>query len=83
MRLGAEYEGSFDIGTSNARAEVDTGRDIDDPWGKGRKRTVTIRSNPYPIGRAAKGTVYWSRENVDRGKVEVTTSNSPVRLQLY
>ncbi|KAJ7102820.1 hypothetical protein C8R44DRAFT_808595 [Mycena epipterygia] len=75
-----EYEGTYDLQTSLARAQVEA-EVVSDPFGQGRNRTVTQTGT----GQHAQGSIYWSHdgeptEGVQRGSVKVTTSKSPVTL---
>ncbi|KAJ7187142.1 hypothetical protein C8R46DRAFT_936258 [Mycena filopes] len=83
VRVAAEFEGTYDLRTSGVgRAEVVAAADVEDPLGKGRRRTV-VRER---TGQRAQGRVYWSRgpdeEPAQGGSVKVTTSVSAVKLIL-
>ncbi|KAJ7102831.1 hypothetical protein C8R44DRAFT_808620 [Mycena epipterygia] len=80
LRLDPEYEGTYNLQTSLAQAQVEV-EVVSDPSRQGRNRTVTKTST----GQHAQGSIYWSHdgeptEGVQRGSVKVTTSKSPVTL---
>jgi hypothetical protein len=88
VRLHPAFEGIFKLRTSIFPALV-TGADADveDPAGRGRKRAVEVRT----IGRRSgivHGDVEWVPQSDDSeveapaGKVEVSTSHSPLHLSL-
>ncbi|KAJ7748770.1 hypothetical protein DFH07DRAFT_1062464 [Mycena maculata] len=81
VQLYPEYEGTYDLQTSSAPAEVWEGTKTEDPLGKGRHRTV----NKTLDGEHAQGSMFWSRdgeppEGVRRGAVKIITSKSPIVL---
>ncbi|KAJ7697788.1 hypothetical protein B0H17DRAFT_347687 [Mycena rosella] len=81
VRLYSEYEGTYDLRTSLARAEIADDPDIRDPAGEGRQRTIVKTTT----GAHARGSIYWSHdgeppEGWQRGAIKVTTSTSPVKL---
>ncbi|KAJ7138254.1 hypothetical protein C8R44DRAFT_767145 [Mycena epipterygia] len=80
VSLEPEYEGTYDLQTSLARAQVEAHWVID-PSGQGRNRTVIERGT----GHHAQGSIYWTHdgepnEGVRSGFVKVTTSQSPITL---
>ncbi|KAJ7752428.1 hypothetical protein DFH07DRAFT_960519 [Mycena maculata] len=78
LYLGPIYEGTYDLQTSMAQAEI-VANSIGNP---GRHWTV----NKTSVGQHAQGSVHWSHdgeetpEGVLRGAVKVTTSQSPIIL---
>ncbi|KAJ7664420.1 hypothetical protein DFH06DRAFT_1295673 [Mycena polygramma] len=81
LALHPEFEGTYDLQTTGARARVQEGEDTRDPAGKGRHRTVTKTST----GRHARGEIYWSEEGrpvEERGAIRITTTVSPVQIDL-
>jgi hypothetical protein len=86
VRLHPAFEGIFKLRTSIFSAVVaGADADVEDPAGRGRKRVVEVRT----IGRGS-GIVHGDVEWVPRddevvapaGKVEVSTSHSPLHLSL-
>jgi len=82
VTLHSAYEGTFHAETSLLGATLVTRGNVEDPAGRGRTRVFEdVRK-----GRgAASGAVYWAdeeggREGRGRGRVEVKTSVSPVKL---
>jgi len=80
-----EFEGSFQAETSRfGQADLEM-LNVVDPTGKGRKR---IFQDVRKEKGSARGSVFWQREMADnydvrrRGRVEVKTSNGPIRLLL-
>ncbi|KAF7335560.1 hypothetical protein MVEN_02210000 [Mycena venus] len=81
--LYPEYEGLYDLWTTRAEAQLRGAKDLADPSGKGRHRTVAKKST----GRHAQGRIYWSHDGKpaaasERGSVKITTSVSPVVLYI-
>ncbi|KAF7335562.1 hypothetical protein MVEN_02210200 [Mycena venus] len=81
--LYPEYEGLYDLRTTRAEAQLRGAKDLADPSGKGRHRTVAKKST----GRHAQGRIYWSHDGKpaaasERGSVKITTSVSPVVLYI-
>ncbi|KDQ56481.1 hypothetical protein JAAARDRAFT_36637 [Jaapia argillacea MUCL 33604] len=73
------YEGTFNLRTSNLRPSIESPDTVEDPSGKGRKRSVYQSS--YTRGNI-EGMVYWDKLNRDAGDVHVKSSNAPIRLVL-
>ncbi|KAJ6541980.1 hypothetical protein DFH09DRAFT_1282687 [Mycena vulgaris] len=81
VSLYPKYEGTYDLRTSGARAEIDEDQNVSDPAGEGRNRTVTKTIT----GQHARGSIYWSHdgeptEGVQRGSIKLTTSVSSIKL---
>ncbi|KAJ7273114.1 hypothetical protein C8J57DRAFT_1506662 [Mycena rebaudengoi] len=82
--LDPGYQGTFDLRTTLARAEVEFDPDAKDPYELGRQRTLqrTI------AGAHTKGYTYWSRkgepweEGKSRGTINVRSSRSNVTMYL-
>lgn len=81
VTLHEAYEGSFKAHTSNMPVVYKTVEDPEDPRDKGRKRHYTV-SWPDKYRKTLVGQVWWGEEGrkAGLGKVEVTTSNSPLTL---
>jgi len=87
VRLHPAFEGTFKLRTSIFPAVVaGADADVEDPAGRGRKRVVEVRT----IGRGSgivHGDVEWVPQDDEvvapaAGKVEVSTSHSPLVLSL-
>ncbi|TFK45094.1 hypothetical protein BDQ12DRAFT_642266 [Crucibulum laeve] len=78
ISLDTSYEGKFLLKTSNHAATLRKRRDVEDPRGQERKRTVNYKSTRGTIV----GDVHWSNDSKAEGTVRVVTSNSPVVLDL-
>ncbi|KAF9012711.1 hypothetical protein BDQ17DRAFT_1344494 [Cyathus striatus] len=78
VSLNPAYEGKFSLSTTNSPAVVSQNKDVEDPSGKGRRRNISRSS----VWKRVQGQVSWSEKGGDRGNVIMTTSNSPVSLDL-
>jgi hypothetical protein len=84
VHLDPSFEGDFKLRTSVSPAVVGVDDNVEDPAGRGRKRVVDVKT----VGRFARvvhGDVAWvpqDKELAPAGKVEVSTSHSPLRLLL-
>jgi len=84
VHLDPSFEGDFELRTSILPAVVNVDDDVKDPAGRGRKRVVDFKK----VGRFARvvhGDVAWVPQDkalAPAGKVEVSTSHSPLRLLL-
>jgi hypothetical protein len=76
--LHRAYEGTFSLSTTNAGAVLDRLRDVEDPSGKGRQRSVTKRT----VGRYISGKVEWvpSSDFNQAGSVNLATTNEMISL---
>ncbi|KIY70014.1 hypothetical protein CYLTODRAFT_488491 [Cylindrobasidium torrendii FP15055 ss-10] len=79
VSLPATYEGAFLLSTTNQALYV-TQREVKDPEGKGRQRTVT--QNRVSAKGFIKGDVYWSPSSRSRGNVDVKSTNAKVFLEV-
>ncbi|KAJ7798637.1 hypothetical protein B0H14DRAFT_3492331 [Mycena olivaceomarginata] len=86
LLLPITYEGTFELSTSNAGILVDqlNPKERDPACGadaecKGRNRSLHMTNISK---RSATGSVFWDKENENRGKVVVTTSNNPVTVHV-
>ncbi|KAK7055853.1 hypothetical protein R3P38DRAFT_2761011 [Favolaschia claudopus] len=81
--LFSAYEGAYDLWTTRSKAQVEGVKDLADPLGKGRRRSVAKTST----GRHAQGNIHWSKdgnrpESDERGYVRMSTTVSPVTLRI-
>ncbi|KAG5646851.1 hypothetical protein DXG03_002228 [Asterophora parasitica] len=77
VTLDPAYQGSLSLATSNF-APILKRKNVEDPTGKGRKRTIKAST----FGRAIlRGSVSWSGQE-GTGNVDVKSSNAPVTLEL-
>lgn len=72
VRLNPGYEGTFDVSTSNADAQVHYDNRVADPAGKGRTRNIWRNSDM----RHAAGWVEWETGGHVKVSVVVLTSNA-------
>lgn len=73
------YEGTFALSTTNAGAVLDRLRDVEDPSGRGRERSLTKRF----VGKNhIYGEVEWGPSgDIDRaGSVNIATTNDVISL---
>ncbi|KAI0249770.1 hypothetical protein BJV78DRAFT_1129034 [Lactifluus subvellereus] len=83
VRLHPSFEGRFELKTSILPSVVTPDDDVEDPAGRGRKRTVNVT-----VGHGAwivHGDAAWVPEDPElapAGKVKVSTRNAPLLLQL-
>ena len=84
VRLHPSFEGTLKLRTSLFAATVSPDLEVEDPAGRGRTRSVDVST----IGRHSRivhGDVEWKPEDEalkPDGKVEVSTSNSPLQVWL-
>ncbi|KAK7035751.1 hypothetical protein R3P38DRAFT_2908866 [Favolaschia claudopus] len=82
--MGPSYEGTYELSTTEARAEVDNDDNVEDPSEMGRQRTVQWTTNEEHD--YVRGYSYWShngdpsREGMDRGAVKISSTKSDVTL---
>jgi hypothetical protein len=83
IRLQPAFEGTFKLRTSIFPAIVSPDADVEDPAGHGRKRVVDVKTLGHGSG-VVYGDVEWvpQDEEAPAGRVEVSTSNSPLHLSL-
>jgi hypothetical protein len=84
VHLHPAFEGVFKLRTSILPAVVHYDEDVEDPAGLGRKRVVHVK-NVGRFARVVHGDVEWvpqGQEVAPAGKVDVSTSHSPLRLLL-
>jgi len=76
--LHRAYEGTFALATTNAGAVLDRLRDVEDPSGRGRERSLTKRS----VGSYILGEVEWvpSSDYNRAGSVNLATTNDVITL---
>ena len=80
VSLHKTFEGSFDLQSSRwFRPTVEWDKDVEDPAGKDRTRSVEFHSIR---GGSAQGNAWWEKGNENKGSAKVVTSNAPLRLQL-
>lgn len=77
VKLYSTFEGSFDVGTSNAQAILNE-LPAEDPSGEGRRREVTHRRERYRL----QGSAYWDKKKDIVGYATVRTSNGRVKLTI-
>ncbi|PFH47474.1 hypothetical protein AMATHDRAFT_67678 [Amanita thiersii Skay4041] len=77
VTLHPTYEGGFQVSTSNMRPNAFARSGIEDPSGRGRQRDVQISRSWSQVT----GSVSWSDEGRSRGRVVLSTSNSPASLE--
>ncbi|KAG1723123.1 uncharacterized protein EDB91DRAFT_1255762 [Suillus paluster] len=75
LKLHSNFEGSFDVNTSNAAALFKE-LPVEDPSGQGRRRAVTQRQERYRL----RGSAYWDESKKTEGRATVKTSNGRVEL---
>ena len=76
--LPAAFEGDFEVTADHFWPTVVAGSHVRDPSGEGRRREVLLER----AGSRANGSVSWSEEGKERGRVEVRTTYSPAVLKL-
>ena len=82
VQLHETFEGAFSLTTSRfLRPVVEWERDVEDPAGRGRERTVRVNEVKDSL---VTGNVFWGKKEgaKARGTVRVSTTNSPLRLLL-
>lgn len=75
VKLHSNFEGSFDVDTSNAAVMLKE-LHAEDPSGQGRRRAVTQRREKYRL----RGSAYWDENKEIEGRATVKTSNGRVEL---
>jgi hypothetical protein len=83
VHLHPSFEGTFKLHTSIFHPSV-VDEDVEDPAGRGRKRVVRTKSVGRG-GRVVLGDAEWVPQDekvAPHGKVEVSTTHSPLRLLL-
>jgi hypothetical protein len=83
VRLQPAFEGTFKLRTSIFPALVFPDVDVEDPAGRGRKRVVNVKTLGHGSG-VVYGDTAWvpQDEEAHAGRVEVSTSSSPLDLSL-
>jgi hypothetical protein len=83
VRLQPAFEGTFKLRTSIFPALVSPDVDVEDPAGRGRKRVVNVKTLGHGSG-VVYGDTAWvpQDEGTPAGRVEVSTSGSPLHLSL-
>jgi len=78
--LHRAYEGKFALSTTNAGAVLNHLRDVEDPSGQGRERSVTKRS----VRSYISGSVEWvpSSDYTQAGSVNLATTNDMITLTI-
>lgn len=76
--LPATFEGEFEVTADHFWPTIVAGSHVRDPSGEGRKREVLLEKE----GSRANGSVSWSEEGKERGRVELRTTYSPAVLKL-
>jgi hypothetical protein len=81
--LQPAFEGTFKLRTSIFPALVSPDVDAEDPAGRGRKRVVNVKTLGHGSG-VVYGDTAWvpQDEEAPAGRVEVSTSSSPLHLSL-
>jgi len=82
--LQPTFEGTFKLRTSIFPASVSPDVDAADPAGRGRKRVVNVKTVGHGSG-IVYGDAAWDPQDEEggpAGKVDVSTSNSPLHLSL-
>ena len=75
--LHPEYEGTYDLRTTIADAEVLWDQALRDPTGKGRNKTLVEKSRER-TGKT--GRMFWGKEQTIDGSIRVRSSVEPVKL---
>lgn len=81
VRLHPSFEGIFELKTSIFPSVVTPDVDVEDPAGRGRKRTINVKAGRG--GWIVHGDAAWVPEDPElapAGKVKVSTKNSPLHL---
>ncbi|KAI0071184.1 hypothetical protein K474DRAFT_1712689 [Panus rudis PR-1116 ss-1] len=78
VTLPRTFEGSLNVRSTNAHNYLYQDENAEDPAGKGRTRTVTLRG----LKQILQGYVYWEKGGEKRGSVTVQTTNSPALIKL-
>jgi hypothetical protein len=83
VRLQPAFEGTFKLQTSIFTAHVTPDVEPEDPAGRGRKRFVNVKTVGHG-SRVVYGDAEWvpQDEEAPAGRVEVSTSSSPLQLSL-
>jgi hypothetical protein len=83
VRLQPAFEGTFKLRTSIFPAHVSPDLDAEDPAGRGRKRVVNVKTVGHG-SRVVYGDAEWvpQDEEAPAGRVEVSTSSSPLYVSL-
>lgn len=76
VKLHSNFEGSFNIATSNAPAKLEK-LTVGDPSGQGRQRQVMVTQKRQ---NKLEGSAYWSESKEINGHSTVNTSNGRVQL---
>ncbi|KAJ7789402.1 hypothetical protein B0H14DRAFT_244307 [Mycena olivaceomarginata] len=82
--LGPSYEGTYDLQTTQARAEVVPDPSVEDPSEMGRRRTVHRTASD--LHEHVWGHTYWSfdgepsSEGINRGSVSIRSTESDITL---
>ncbi|KAJ7349110.1 hypothetical protein DFH08DRAFT_742957, partial [Mycena albidolilacea] len=82
--LGPSYEGTYDLQTTQGRAEVESNSTVEDPSEMGRRRTVHRTASD--LHEHVWGHTYWSfdgepsSEGINRGSVSIRSTESDVAL---
>lgn len=81
VSLNPAYEGPFVLKTSNAKAQINPDKNVVDPSGRNRKRSLDIKQKGES---AVLGRVFWEDDATDlkAGSVVVRTSNAKIDLNL-
>jgi hypothetical protein len=81
VSLNPAYEGSFLLKTSNAKPQINPDKNVVDPSGRNRKRSLDIKEKGKS---AAFGKVFWDDDAIDlkAGSVVIRTSNANIDLNL-
>ncbi|KAF9018938.1 hypothetical protein BDZ89DRAFT_1164948 [Hymenopellis radicata] len=77
--LPPAYEGSYTLKTSRLMPQVTSDEDVEDPTGRGRRRTIVTKMASRGVSA---GNVYWDDQAKNKGTVSVNTSNGPITLHL-
>jgi hypothetical protein len=83
VHLQPAFEGTFKLRTSIFPALVSPDADAEDPAGRDRQRVVDVKTLGHGSG-VVYGDAEWvpQDEEAPAGRVEVSTSNSPLHLSL-
>jgi hypothetical protein len=81
--LGPSYEGTYDLQTTEAHAEVDADQAVVDPSEMGRERT--LHETVSELHDRVWGHMYWSyngdpSEGVNRGSVSIRSTKSVITM---
>ena len=81
VSLNPAYEGSFVLKTSNAKPQINSDENVNDPSGRNRTRSFDIKLQRKGVALAM-GDVFWDDAIVSKAGVSLHTSNAKIDLNL-